>query len=70
MGAIKPEAAIQVCWELTPKNETREVQGLAEAMKTLGIRDGLILTYGGEGERTVNGMRVPILPVWKWLLKI
>ncbi|MCK7467885.1 MAG: DUF4143 domain-containing protein [Desulfosudis oleivorans] len=24
----KPKAAIQVCWELTPKNETRELRGL------------------------------------------
>jgi hypothetical protein len=69
MGAARPETAIQVCWEMTPKNEGREIQGLREAMITLDLRDGLILTYNEEGERTVADIgKITVMPVWKWLL--
>ncbi len=60
--------AWQVCWDLTPSNEKRELAGLAEAMSELGVRRGGILTYALEGTRKVNGRSVPVLPVWKWLL--
>ena len=63
----KPEAAVQVCWELTPKNEAREFRGLREAMNALAIEEGFILTNDAEGEMTFEGARVRILPVWKWL---
>ncbi len=66
-GGTKPEAAVQVCWELTPKNETRELRGLREAMKTFAIEEGFILTYDEERELTFEGSRIQIMPVWKWL---
>lgn len=69
MGTVKPETAIQVCWEMTPKNEGREIRGLRDAMNALAIRDGLILTYNEEGERIVADVgKIPVMPVWKWLL--
>ena len=60
--------AWQVCWELTPSNEKRELAGLAEAMRELGVPRGGILTYAQEGTRKIEGKTMPILPVWKWLL--
>ena len=63
----KPEAAIQVCWELTPKNEARELRGLREAMTALAIKKGFILTNDEERELTSEGARIQIMPVWKWL---
>lgn len=63
----QPEATVQVCWELTPKNEARELRGLREAMKALAIEEGFILTNDEEGERTFEGARIQIMPVWKWL---
>jgi len=65
----KPEAAVQVCWELTPKNEAREFRGLREAMNALSIEEGFILTNDEERELTFEGARIRILPVWKWLCK-
>lgn len=66
-SGTKPQAAIQVCWELTPKNEARELRGLREAMKALVIREGFVLTNDAEGEMAFEDAKVRILPVWKWL---
>jgi len=60
--------AIQVCWELTKRNEKRELNGIADALKSIDLVSGMILTYAQEEEREVNGRRVSVLPVWKWLL--
>ena len=64
----RPTHAIQVCWELTERNEKRELNGIADALKSLDLPSGLILTYAQEEDREVNGRRVSVLPVWKWLL--
>ena len=63
-----PFEAWQVCWEITPRNEQRELKGLLEAMRQYKIPQGGILTHDQEGVRTINGMKVPLIPVWKWLL--
>ncbi len=63
----KPEVVIQVCWELTLKNETRELRGLREAMNAFAIKEGFILTNGEERDLTFEGARILIRPVWKWL---
>jgi len=65
----KPKAAIQVCWELTPKNETRELRGLREAMNAFAIEEGFILTNDEERELTFEGEKIHVMPVWKWLRK-
>ncbi|HOE19123.1 MAG TPA: ATP-binding protein [Syntrophorhabdaceae bacterium] len=64
----KPEAAIQVCWELTPKNEASEFRGLREAMDALDIQEGFVLTNDEEKELTFEGSKIQIMPAWKWLL--
>ena len=63
-----PRRAIQVCWELTKRNEERELAGLAEACRSLRLDSGLILTYAQEEEREMGGLEVSVLPVWKWLV--
>ena len=64
----QPREAIQVCWELQPQNEKRELQGLMEAMITLKLRKGRVLTYAQEETRKIEGRTVSVSPVWKWLL--
>ena len=64
----RPTHAIQVCWELTERNEKREFNGIADALKSLDLPSAMILTYAQEEDREVNGRRVSVLPVWKWLL--
>jgi len=60
--------AWQVSWQVTPKNERRELEGLLEAMRSLKIRRGGILTYDQTGTRRVDGQTVHLIPVWEWLL--
>ena len=65
----RPAEAWQVCWEISRSNEKREMNGLAAARRELGIKKGGILTYNQEVTRTLEGAKIPLIPVWKWLLK-
>lgn len=64
----KPSQAIQVCWELTPQNEARELKGVLEANEAWSVKNLVILTYNQESEITVAGRNVRIAPAWKWAL--
>lgn len=65
----KVTAALQVCYELSQKNRDRELDGLTSAMLTLGIKNGIILTYHQEETIVHNGFSLHVLPVWQWLLE-
>jgi len=60
--------AIQVCYELNPDNQQREITGLTEALKSLRLQEGKILTFDQEDHFTQNGFSISVVPVWKWLL--
>jgi hypothetical protein len=62
--------AMQVCYEFNRDNQEREIKGLLEAMNELKLKEGLILTYSQEDKLEVEGKRIIIKPVWKWLLGI
>jgi hypothetical protein len=66
----KASEAWQVCWELTRSNEEREIGGLLEAMESLGLRRGGILTYDQQETRRVRGRRIRVVPAWRWLLDL
>lgn len=61
--------AIQVCYNLNDENQDREIKGLLEAMKKFKLKVGLILTYDQEDEIEIEGRKIIIKPVWKWLLE-
>ena len=63
------QTAIQVCWELNEKNRKRELSGLAEAMKIFNMKQGLILTYNQEGTEEIEGIKIPVIPTYQWLLE-
>lgn len=65
----KPTHAIQVCWELTSRNEKREMAGLVDACGSLGMTSGTILTYDQDEARQMDGLGISVRPVWKWLLE-
>ena len=65
---IKIICALQVCWEITQHNRKREIGGLIEACKALDLPSGVIMTYDQEEQIKENGIRISVLPVWKWLL--
>jgi len=62
-------SAIQVCFELNGGNRDSEIGGLTDAMKELGIPRGLILTYNQEETVSSGGMKIEIMPVWRWLVE-
>jgi hypothetical protein len=62
-------SAIQVCYELTDENKKREVEGLIEACKIHSLSNGLLLTYDQEDEFDVEGVKISVKPVWRWLLE-
>ena len=59
--------AIQVCYEITSENKDRELNGLMEALNTLKLNEGLILTYKQEDKIIIHQKTINIIPVWKWL---
>jgi predicted AAA+ superfamily ATPase len=62
-------AAFQVCQELTDENRRRETGGLLAACKRLLLTDGMILTDDQEWEEEAEGVKIRVLPVWRWLVK-
>jgi predicted AAA+ superfamily ATPase len=62
-------SAIQVTQKLDETNQKREIGGLLEAMKEHGLDNGIILTEEESGERTIEGKKITIMPVWEWLLR-
>ncbi len=60
---------IQVCYEMKNlKTKEREVNALITASKDLHCNNLQIITFEDEGVETVNGKRIAITPLWKWLL--
>jgi len=68
-GDRRATRAIQVCWELTPRNEKRELAGLAETHRSLGVEQAMVLTYAQRDSRVLDGLDVVVRPVWEWLLR-
>jgi len=67
---LKITKAIQVCLILdNAVTKKREADGLIEAMKEYKLKEGLILTLDKEEELVVEGKKIIIRPVWKWLLE-
>jgi len=63
----QPILAIQVCYQLTSDNLSRELKGLEEAMTELKLDSGLIITLDQEDSFNVNGKSVQAIPAWKYL---
>lgn len=63
-------SAIQVTYSLTdPETRQREFAGLEDAMNYFSLPEGVILTMHEEGEETLQGKKIIIKPVWKWMLE-
>ena len=68
---ITPEAAIQVCAELTSMNRARELRGLLGAATLPGARrrkrELFVLTLNQRDSLKEDGQRITVLPAWEWL---
>jgi len=61
--------AIQVCYDLNDENRERELAGIESAMGYFKLKEGLILTDNQEEEIRLEGKKIIVKPVWKWLLE-
>ncbi len=62
---------IQVAYSVTNISDDRETKSLVEAAKTLKeAKKFVIITYEEEKELNIDGVKIQVIPVWKWLLKI
>jgi len=66
----KIDEAYQVCYNLDDFNKEREIGGLVVALKRFNLKSGLILTYNQEDEFMVEGKKIMVKPVWKWLVQL
>jgi predicted AAA+ superfamily ATPase len=64
---ITPDAAIQVCVELTPANLGRELRGVVEGTRLHGRRRALVLTLDQADHLQENGVDIEVIPVWRWM---
>jgi predicted AAA+ superfamily ATPase len=61
-------AAVQVTYEINERNKKRELNGLAEALEKLKIKNGLVLTYDQKENLLFKNKRIKVLPVWEFLM--
>lgn len=67
----EPKQLIQVCSNLeNPKVKEREVSPLIKAATRFNIRECVILTDDQKTEFAEGRLKVRVLPLWNWLLKL
>ena len=60
---------IQVTQTLSHESvKKREIEGLIEAMSTYDLTEGLIITENEESLLEIEGYKIKVIPLWKWLL--
>jgi len=66
----RPEQLIQVSDNIEDKKtKEREIRVLMTASKELNIKNCLILTDGQKFDIHEDGLKINVLPLWKWLLE-
>lgn len=61
----RPVKAIQVCYALDDDNFKHEMDGLTEAMRTFGLKEGLIVTYNEEDVFNTDEGVVRVVKAWQ-----
>jgi hypothetical protein len=61
--------AVQVTWELSHSNRDREIEGLLEACRVLGLSEGLMLTDDQEEDIEQGDVRISVRAAWRWMLE-
>ena len=65
------ETAIQVCYTMNDAEGTfeRETRALLKLRSRLSCRHNIIVTYDDEGIVEMEGVRIEVIPAWKFLLQ-
>lgn len=59
---------IQVCYQVTPENMTREIDGAIEAMDFFGVTSAKIITFDQEDRFEKDGKVIEVISYRKWVL--
>jgi len=59
---------IQVCYELTPDNLSRELNGLIKAMKYFKKSNATIVTLSSQDKIVEDGLEIEVIPAFKYLM--
>ena len=60
---------IQVCFSLSAAGNAREIESIAHAAKLVKeSKNFVIITYGEEKTLETDGIKIEVIPIWKWLL--
>lgn len=59
---------VQVCYELTPDNVDRELNGLLQAMRFFGRKNGTIVTFANRDMIEQDGCVISVIPAFEYLL--
>ncbi len=61
----------QVCYDLSDEVvKQREFAGLIEACLELKIKSGYVISMSEEFEKTISGVKIKVIPFYKWVLEI
>ncbi|MEI6575232.1 MAG: DUF4143 domain-containing protein [Bacteroidota bacterium] len=60
---------IQVCYELTPDNLNRELNGLLNAMRFFKLKKGIIVTFDKQDFIKQDGLEVEVVPAHQFLMQ-
>lgn len=60
--------AIQVCMELNADNQSREFDGLIDALKFYKLTEGYIITLNQEDVFQIENLKIKVIPYHKWQL--
>lgn len=63
----KVKMVVQVCFALSDDNMVRELSGLKEAMEFFQLDQGLLISYNQEDIIEDNGLKIMVIPAWKWM---
>jgi len=59
-------SCIQVCWDLTPENQDREINGVLAAMDFFNLDCGTIISFNTEDIIQTAGKKIEVVPAWKF----
>lgn len=65
-GTVKE--LVQVCYELTPDNINRELNGLRQAMRFFKLQKAVIVTFESHDFIQEDGFNIEIIPAYNYLL--
>lgn len=66
----KTGEVIQTSYSVSNISSDREIQTLLEAARTIKeSKRFIIITYEEEKEMTVDGVKIEVFPIWKWLIE-